>query len=409
MTEKLRGRLVVGQSGGCTAVINSSLVGVVEEALQHPEIESVYGLVDGVHGLLEERFVDLTYESPGTLSRVRRTPSAALGSCRHKLRNDELQRALDVLRAHDVRYFCYIGGNDSADSSHRLAEAARRTDYDLRVVSVPKTIDNDLPITDHCPGYGSIARFVALATRDAGHDTESMHRVDPVKIVEVMGRNAGWVAAASALGKSDDRDAPHLVWIPERPFDADAFLTTVDATLRRIGYCVVVISETIRYADRTPVASVGHADAFGHPRLVGASNALCGLVEEKLGVKARWDRPGTIQRMSIVAASEVDLEEAYLAGRAAVRAGIGGQSDKMVTLVRQSDEPYRCATGLVDLASIANQERLLPDGYLNAEGTAVSREFVEYARPLLGAPLPNYGRLARFPVEQQLGAVKSGA
>jgi 6-phosphofructokinase len=378
-------------------VINSSLLGVIDAALASPDIARVYGAIDGIEGLLEGRVIDLAQESRLTLDRLRRTPAAALGSCRYKLRPDDPDRILARLADLGVEYLVYIGGNDSADTAHRLAQRAEETGQPLRAIVVPKTIDNDLPITDHCPGYGSIARFVAGALQDVGRDTESMHRVDPVKIVEVMGRNAGWVVAASALGRRDEVDPPHLLYPPERPLDPEAFLADVGAAYRRIGHVVVVVTETVRAPDGSFVGATERdvRDAFGHRRLVEPARALSGLIEQRLGLGTRYDRPGTIQRMSTSSLSEVDLEEAYEAGRRAVVALVDGHSDEMVTLLRPNGESYRCDYGLAPLAAIANAEKLLPLEYLPTADALPSPAFRAYAEPLLGGPLPEHARLRR--------------
>ncbi len=400
MSAALRGKLLVGQSGGCTAVINSSLVGVVEEALRHPEIEGVLGTLHGVEGLLRGDLVDLGAESRETLRRVRCTPSAALGSCRYRLQEGDLERIIQSFRQQDVRYFLYIGGNDSADTSHKIAIAAAELGYDLRVMAVPKTIDNDLPITDHCPGYGSIARFVAQSTQDAGLDTEAMKRYDPVKIIEVMGRDAGWVAAASALGKKVVPDAPHLIYVPEVTFDEARFLEDVKAVHQEIGFVVVVLTETIRDGRGRVVGSEKpyFVDPFGHGYYESPAAYLCRLVARELGLRARFDKPGTIQRMSMALASSTDLEEAYLVGQKAVEYSVEGRTDQMVILVREPGTRYLCTTDSAPLTEIANVVKPLPPEFLVPEGNFVAPAFLEYARPLIGGPLLEYARLARRPV-----------
>jgi 6-phosphofructokinase len=391
-----RGNLLVGQSGGATAVINASLVGVIEAALGSPEVGAIVGMHHGIEGLLKEDLVDLRRQPTETLARLRRTPSAALGTGRHKLSEGDLDRALALLRRHDIRYFLYIGGNDSADSAHRLHERAHATGYDLRVVSIPKTIDNDLPHTDHCPGYGSIARFLALATRDAGRDTEASPQLYPVKIIEVMGRNAGWVAAACALARDDVRDAPQLIVLPERPpASFDALLAEIAAAVRDHGYCTAIVPETLRDATGQPLGGGerGFVDAFGHHYHPGVAPLLAERVKDELGLRARYDKPGTIARMSLVAISETDLDEAEVAGREAVRRAVGGESDLMITIERLGDDPYRAGHGAVPLARIANTERLLPDDFIGPDGRSITAAFRRYALPLLGDPLPQYGRL----------------
>ncbi len=408
MADVLKGTLVVGQSGGITAAINSSLIGVVHEAMQHAEIDGIYGAVHGVEGILAERFIDLRRESRRTLQRLVSTPSACLGACRYKLSDADYRRILDVFKAHNVRYFVYIGGNDSADTSHKIAKLAQEVGYDLRVMGVPKTIDNDLPITDHCPGYGSAARFIAISTMDAGLDTEGMRLVDPIKIVETMGRNAGWLAAASALGKRDEVEAPHLIYMPERGLDVDRFLADVEGVYRRLGYAVIVVTETIRDPKGVPVGQIEDdlfTDSFGHKRLTGAGQFLCNLISRKLKVKARWDKPGTLQRASSAIVSRVDLEEAYMVGRDAVRHATAGTSDRIVVLVRENGPKYRCTTGLAPLEAIANIEKRLPDDYIAPAGNFVTDAFVQYARPLIGGPLRRHARLKRYFVASLLGSM----
>ncbi len=396
-SDGLKGNLLVGQSGGCTAAINSSLVGVIQEARGHPEIRSVLGALHGVQGLLEGRVVDLGGESEETLRGLRFTPSAALGSCRYKLQAEDPERIVHLLRQRDVRYFLYIGGNDSADTSHKIAVAAAEMRYELRVMGVPKTIDNDLPVTDHCPGYGSIARFVAQSTIDAGRDTEAMRQYDPVKIIEVMGRNAGWVAAASALGKKSALDAPHLIYVPEQPFDVSRFLEDVKSVHREVGYVVAVLSETVRDAGGRVVGNEKpcFVDPFGHGYFESPAAYLCRVVAGELGLRARFDKPGTIQRMSMALASPVDLEEAYLAGAMAVRYAVGGRTDQMVVLVREPGDSYRCTTDSTPLADIANSEKRLPTEFLSREGNFVTDAFLRYAEPLIGGPLLQYARLSK--------------
>ncbi len=400
-----KGSLVVGQSGGCTMAINSSLVGVIHEALEQPGIDRVLGMVHGIQGLIEERLIDLGRQNRDRLEGLRSTPSAALGSGRYRLTDNDLERVLAVLRAHQVHIFIYIGGNDSADTSNRIERAARAVGWPLRVVAVPKTIDNDLPLTDHTPGYGSAARFIATATLEAGRDSEGIGIVDRVKFVEVLGRDAGWLTAAAALGRRDEADAPHLLFPPERPVEIDRALDDVQRVFDRLGFVVGVVAETVRDPQGRPLGQKGVGeltDAFGHAHILGAAETLADAVWRRLKLRARWDKPGTIGRMTMALASPVDLEEAYQAGRAAVRAALAGHTGQMVTLLRESDAPYRCTTGLAPLAAVANQVKRLPTEYLTPDGHAITDAFRRYAEPLLGGPLPRYPRLAYFPVERRL-------
>ncbi|MHB8620650.1 MAG: 6-phosphofructokinase, partial [Chloroflexota bacterium] len=385
--------LVVGQSGGCTAVINATLAGVVDEAARQPEVARVLGMLHGVEGLLADELIDLGGQDPAVLAGLRTTPSAGLGSCRFKPGDDQMARLLEVVRGHDVRYLLYVGGNDSADTADRLDRFARHAGYELFVIGLPKTIDNDLPITDHCPGYGSAARYLAVSTLEAGLDTEAMRRFDPVKIIEIMGRDAGWLAGASALGKRDEADAPHLVYFPERRLVVDRFLEDVQRVYERVGYVVAVVPERITDPSGNIVArgvEPTFVDAFGHAYFDSPAAYLSQEVHARLGLRARFDKPGTLQRMSIALASWRDQDEAYELGRAGVRHALEGVSGQMVTLARAPGPGYRCDTGLAPLGEIANSVKLLPAEYTNPEGNFITPAFRDYALPLLGSDLPHY-------------------
>ncbi len=417
---RIRGKAVVAQSGGPTAVINASVAGVVETALANESVfTAVYGSYNGILGVLKEELFDLGKEDPRQIALLRRSPGAALGSCRYKLKDLETNRAdyeriLEVFRAHDIRYFFYAGGNDSMDTADKLAHLAAEVGYELIVVGVPKTIDNDLAYTDHCPGYGSVAKYTAVSAMEAGRDTESMWTHDTVTVHEVMGRNAGWIAAAAGLARRTEEDAPHLIYVPEVPFTPERFVADVRESLQRFNRCFVVVGEGIRDADGNYVAEMGGAfgqDAFGHKQLGGAAEALRAIVEERVGVKCRTQKPGTMQRSAMHFASATDVAEAYMAGAAAVKAALEGISGKMVSLVREDgDGQYRCTTGLVDLAKVANAEKPLPREYINEAGNGVTEAFLAYARPLIAGTaevelgddgLPVYARLARHMVEKK--------
>lgn len=404
---KLKGVLVVAQSGGPTAVINASLAGVVSRALQHSDvITTVYGALHGIEGVLYEDFVDLGKESPRTLELLRTTPSSALGSCRHKLTEDEYMRIIEVFKAHNVRYFCYIGGNDSMDTAHRVGKLAAEFGYELRAMGVPKTVDNDLAYTDHCPGYGSVARWIAIATRDAGLDSEAIGVVDRVKVIECMGRDAGWITAASALARDHENAAPHLIYLPERPLDMSKLLNDVQNVVDRLGYCVMAVCEGVKGMDGKALVESTSAvdiDAFGHAQRGGVADYLCKVIASKLGLKARFDKPGTIQRVGGLLVSPVDQAEAFMVGEMAVQYAVDGVAGKMVTLERVSNSPYRCETGLVDLDKVANAERLMPDEFIAASGTDVTPAFIEYARPLIGGDLPAYAYLSKYRVPKRTG------
>ena len=389
-----RGHLVVGQSGGATAVINASLAGVVRAALGEAAIDGIYGARHGIEGVLRRDLLDLRRQPAAVWERIAETPSAALGSCRYKLQSNDAERAVAILRDLGVRYFAYIGGNDSADTAHQLAEASAAMKYDLRVICVPKTIDNDLPETDHCPGYGSAGRFLALATMDSALCTAAMPDHYPVKLIEVMGRDAGWLAATTALGRLRGDDPPHLIYFPERPLVTEQFLRDVAQARERYGYCVAVVAETVKDEQGRSLGALGSqgSDAFGHPLVSGAAQYLVGLVRAELGLRARFDKPGDLQRMSSACVSPSDRAEAELVGAAAVRALAAGEGEQMVTLIREPGPIYACATGLAPLARVANRLRPFPAAFISSDGTGVTAAFREYALPLVGA-LPEYPRL----------------
>ena len=401
----LTGNAVIGQSGGPTAVINASLAGVIEAAKKRDEIEDLYGAVHGVEGLLAERMADLRAEDDAAVSLLPNTPSAALGSCRKKLAEADYERLIAVLKAHNIRYWFYIGGNDSADTTHQVGRLSAEAGWEMRVIGIPKTVDNDLAYTDHCPGYGSVARFNALATRDAGRDTAALYTVDAVKIVETMGRNAGWITAATALAREEPGDPPHLIYLPERVFDPRRFLADITREVAKGRGCVVAVCEGLRDSSGEAIVSFKHAlgtDSFGHKQLGGVGDYLVNLIAEELGIKARFDKAGTIQRSFALAQSEVDVAEAKMVGAAAVQRACEGVTDKMITLERVSQDPYRCDTGLASLEDVANAERQVPDEFIGPEGNDVTSAFIDYARPLIGGPLPPYARLKLHPVPKKL-------
>ena len=395
MSSNKHGNLIIGQSGGATAVINASLVGAVETAMKDTRFNGIYGMLNGIEGLLKEDIIDLRQQPAKLWSRLLTTPSAALGSCRYKLLENDPERAVTILRRYDIHSMLYIGGNDSADTAHRLAQAAQHLGYDLQTISVPKTIDNDLPFTDHCPGYGSAARFISLATIDSTMNTISIPWHYPVKVIETMGRDAGWLAASSALGKRDEIDPPHIILMPEHAFNAARFLQQVEAIYRRLGYVIVVAAEAIRDEQGQALGTGGQVgtDAFQHPLLSGAAQYLVELVKQHLQLRARFDKPGDLQRMASNSVSRTDRDEAYLVGQMGVQALVEDESDKMVTLIRHMEPAYSCTTGLVELAKVANEQKLMPAEYLDESKTMVTQAFYDYAQPLIGGPLPQHAKL----------------
>ncbi len=415
-SEELVGNALVGQSGGPTAVINSSIAGVVAEALNHSEIEEVYGCLNGVLGILNEELVDLASESQQAIRGLRSTPGAALGTCRYKLKTQaDFDRVLEVFKAHNIRYFFYAGGNDSQDTADRISKLAQAQGYALRVIGIPKTIDNDLPVTDHCPGYGSVIKYISTTVREIACDNEAMGQHDLVQIVEVMGRNAGWIAAGSALAKRKDHphDAPHLILLPEIAFSTEKFVADVQRVLKREKYCLIVVGEGLVDADGNYVSAAESTDAFGHAQLGGAAEYLQSLIEQNLpGIKARSVKLGMAQRAAVHAGSKTDSDEAYLAGQAAVKAAIRGETDKMVTLLRGDQDHYTVETGLAPLSEIANGVKKLPREWINEDGISMNHQFLRYATPLIQGEtpmhyengLPFFARLDKVRVDKILPA-----
>lgn len=375
-------------------MINATLAGVIREAQASGAFGSILGARRAVEGILSDDYIGLTDLPTERLDRLSRTPSAALGTSRHRPTDTEVQQVLDAFRRRDVTVFVSIGGNDTADTASRLTAGAESRGQELRVVMAPKTIDNDLPETDHCPGYGSIARFVALAVRDAAFDTRAMAHIYPVKIVEVMGRNAGWLTAAGSLALAPDARLPRpILCLPERRVAGiDELVSLVRSRIDADGYAVLVAPETMKWADGSAVSgdTPDWIDAFGHRYYPGVGNALARQIGAALDIKARYDKPGTIARMAMHAASDVDLAEAELVGSEAVRRALAGETGVMVAIVRESDDPYRVSYRTVPLDRIANTERLLPDEMIAASGHDVTDAFARYALPLIGPAIALY-------------------
>ena len=390
--------LLVAQSGGPTAAVNSSLYGIITESMKQPKIQAIYGAINGVLGVLHEDLVDLRRENPLSVQKLRETPSAALGTCRYKPSESDYARLLEVFKRHGVRYFLYAGGNDSMDTAHQMARLAAEKKYDLQVMGVPKTVDNDLMVTDHCPGYGSAARFNAIATRDSGLDTEAIYTSDTVKIIETMGRDTGWITASTALAIDGADSAPHLIYLPERPFSAERFLDDVKSVYDRLGRVVVCVCEGLK-DDRGEFVQASSkkidTDRFGHAQLGGVGDYLVNLISENLKIKARYDKPGTIQRVSMICASQTDLAEAYFVGEVAVSEIVDGENDKMVTLTRKSNNPYKFESGLVELDKVSLKTKKVPDEFINPQSNFITDAFLEYGKPLIGGPLPEYAHLRK--------------
>ncbi|MDE2718497.1 MAG: diphosphate--fructose-6-phosphate 1-phosphotransferase [Chloroflexota bacterium] len=388
--------LLVMQSGGPTPVINRSLLGVCDEAAKSGAFTGVFGAQGGVEGVLSDRVFDLASISTAAWLAIGVAPGAALGTTRKKFSDSELPRVIEFIERREITHWLIIGGNDSASTALTVSTAAKDAGRDLKVLLVPKTVDNDLVGTDHAPGYGSAARFVAAATQGAGRDAEAMGPAAPITVIEVAGRDSGWLAAASVLGKREQRDAPHVVVTPEKGFDSSLVLSGIESAYRRYGFAVAVIQENVRDKDSRPLTGDGtplHVDDFGNEYHEGAGRYLTTLVTDHLKVRVRYDQPGTIQRSMAELVSSVDAREAEEVGRAAVRHALDGESNRMVSIVRVSDDPYVSETGLTPLEPVAGAHKTMPAEFLDSEGMPTG-VFLDYARPLIGEPLPMFGRIA---------------
>jgi 6-phosphofructokinase 1 len=413
----IEGRLLYAQSGGVTSVINATAAGVIEAARARGV--SVYAARNGILGALREDLIDTAKETRAAITALRHTPGGAFGSCRYKLKSLEANRAeyerlIDVFRAHDIRWFLYNGGNDSADTALKVSQLGKAMGYDIRCIGVPKTVDNDLAVTDCCPGFGSVAKYTAISTLEASLDVASMAETSTkVFILEVMGRHAGWIAAAAGLAGKTPDEAPHIILFPENVFDEAAFLAKVKATVERVGWCTVVASEGVRNAQGQFLAEAGTRDAFGHSQLGGVAPMLAQLVKDKLGYKYHWALPDYLQRSARHAASKVDAEQAYAVGKAAVDYALAGMNAVMPVIVRTSDAPYRWKVEPAPLAKIANKEKKMPKGFIRRDGFGITDAARRYLSPLIAgeAPLPwrrdglpAYGTLKLVPVAKRLPA-----
>ena len=388
------------QSGGVTAVINASACGVIETARKHRDrIGRVYAGRNGIIGALAEELIDTSRESRAAIAGLRSTPSGAFGSCRYKLKSfeenaREYHRLIDVFRAHDIRYFFYNGGGDSQDTANKVSQLGDALGYPLTCIGIPKTVDNDLPLTDTCPGFGSVAKYVAVSTREAALDVASMCETSTkVFVLEVMGRHAGWIAAAGALAQEAPGDPPHIVLLPEVAFDEDRFLARVKAVVEDKGFCVIVVSEGTQYADGRFVAEAGSRDAFGHTQLGGVAPAIAQMIRDAHGYKFHWAVADYLQRSARHIASRTDVEQAYAVGAAAVRFALAGKDKVMPTIVRTSDSPYRWKIGEARLSRVANVERKMPRSYITRDGFGITARGKRYLAPLIaGEDYPTYRR-----------------
>ena len=404
------------QSGGVTAVINASAAGVIETARKHKsKIGKVLAGRNGIIGALNEDLTDTSRESPAAIRALMHTPGGAFGSCRYKLKGvekggHEYERLLEVFRAHDIGYFFYNGGNDSADTCLKVSRIAAETGYPLVAVHVPKTIDNDLPITDNCPGFGSVAKYVATSMREAGLDVESMAETSTkVFVLEVMGRHAGWITAATGLAQERPGQAPHVLLFPEIAFDEPAFLAKVDDCVKRFGHCSIGVSEGLQDKDGKFLSESGLRDAFGHAQLGGVAPLVANLVKRKLGYKYHWAVADYLQRSARHIASKTDLEQSYAVGKAAVELAVKGVSGVMPTIVRASSRPYRWKIGVARLEDVANVEKKMPRDFITPDGFHITAKCRNYLLPLIAGEafppfengLPRYVRLKNLAVRRK--------
>ena len=386
------------QSGGVTSVINASAAGVIETARKFPKkIGKVFAGKNGILGALEENLIDTSQESAKQIELLKYTPGGAFGSARYKLKGiqenrKEYERLIEVFKAHDIGYFFYNGGGDSMDTAHKVSQIGSEMNFPIASIGIPKTVDNDLPITDTCPGFGSVAKYIAVSTNEASLDVLSMAETSTkVFILEVMGRHAGWIAAASGLISNTRNDPPHIILFPEIPFNKKDFLKKVEKSVKQNSYCVIVASEGARYKNGKFLADAGNKDSFGHKQLGGVAPVLAEMVKSSLGYKYHYAIADYLQRSARHLSSEVDLKQAYAVGEAAVKSAIKGEQSKMMTIVRKSNKPYKWIIGSTDLGNVANNEKMMPKKYITSNGYGITKACKEYMRPLInGEAYPPY-------------------
>jgi 6-phosphofructokinase 1 len=409
------------QSGGVTAVINASACGLIETARKHKnKIGKVYAGRNGIIGALTEDLIDTSKESASAIKALRHTPSGAFGSCRYKLKGldankREYERLIEVFKAHNIGYFFYNGGGDSADTCLKISQLSETMGYPIQAIHVPKTVDNDLPITDNCPGFGSVAKYIAVSTREASFDVASMAKTSTkVFILEVMGRHAGWIAAAGGLASTKDTEIPIVILFPEVSFDKAKFLAKVDANVKKFGYCTVVVSEGVKSADGKFLADQGLRDAFGHAQLGGVAPVVASIIKEGLNLKYHWGVADYLQRAARHIASKSDVDQAYAMGRAAVELALKGKNSMMPIVVRKSSKPYKWTIGAAPLNKVANVEKMMPKDFITDDGFGITNKCRTYLEPLIQGEdyppykngLPQYVRLKNVAVKKKLGAFK---
>ena len=386
------------QSGGVTAVINATACGVIETVRKHKnKIGKVYAGRNGIIGALTEDLIDTSKESASAIAALKHTPSGAFGSCRYKLKSveesrEQYERLIDVFKAHNIGYFFYNGGGDSQDTSHKVSQLSKKMGYPIQCIGIPKTVDNDLPITDNCPGFGSVAKYVAVSIKEAAFDVKSMAETSTkVFVMEVMGRHAGWIAAASGLAGEGKGDAPHIILFPEIPFDKKLVLQRVKECVDNYGYCVICVSEGARFADGTFLADSGNTDAFGHKQLGGVAPVIADMIKQEHGYKYHWAVADYLQRAARHIASKTDVDHAYAMGKAAVQFALQGKTAIMPTIVRTSNKPYKWKIGSTTLARVANVEKMMPRSYITKDGLGITARCRTYLQPLIkGEAYPPY-------------------
>jgi 6-phosphofructokinase len=378
------------QSGGVTAVINASACGLIETARQHKsKIGKVYAGRNGIIGALTEDLIDTSKESKKDIAALKFTPSGAFGSCRHKLKSfednqAEYERLIEVFKAHDIGYFFYNGGGDSMDTANKVSQISQKMGFPITCIGIPKTVDNDLPITDNCPGFGSVAKYVAVSIREAGFDVASMAESSTkVFVMEVMGRHAGWIAAAGGLAAEKEGDAPHIILFPEIAFNKEKFLKKVKQCVKKFGYCAIVVSEGAAYKDGTFLADAGSVDAFGHKQLGGVAPVVAQMVKDELGYKYHWAVADYLQRAARHIASQTDVDQAYAMGKAAMEFALAGKNAVMPTIVRKPTKKYSWTIGEAKLSEVANVEKMMPRKYISSNGFHITEECRDYLLPLI--------------------------
>jgi 6-phosphofructokinase 1 len=405
------------QSGGVTAVINASACGVIETARKNPnKIGKVYAGRNGIIGALTEDLIDTSKESTSAIAALRHTPSGAFGSCRFKLKSleankREYERLIEVFEAHNIGYFFYNGGGDSADTCYKVSQLSETMGYPVQAIHVPKTVDNDLPITDNCPGFGSVAKYIAVSTREASFDVASMAKTSTkVFVVEVMGRHAGWIAAAGGLASTEDTPIPTLILFPEIEFDQKKFLKKVNAMVKKHGYCTVVVSEGVHWPNGKFLAESGLKDAFGHAQLGGAAPVIANMIQKELGLKYHWAVADYLQRAARHIASKTDVDMAYAMGKAAVQYALQGHNSIMPTVDRLSDKPFKWKVGMAPLSEVANVEKMMPKNFITRDGFGITQKCRDYLEPLIKGEdyppyrngMPKYVRLKNVGVKKKL-------